>query len=200
MSAPLLIVVLAIAFAGCSSKTATDDQVAAMQAGLDALYTRHDPPAAATEFRKVLAANPTHYGATYQLAAALDAAGRPDEARPLWEKMLALAESAGDKQTAATARTHLGQPPVETEETIMGAGLDALYQRHDPAVAAAEFQKVLANNPTHYGATFQLASALDAAGKRAEARPLWKKMLDMAVAVNDPATADTARARLTHEP
>jgi tetratricopeptide (TPR) repeat protein len=200
MSAPLLIVALAIAFAGCSSKTATDDQVAAMQAGLDALYTRHDPPAAETEFRKVLAANPTHYGATYQLAAALDAAGRPDEARPLWEKMLALAESAGDKQTAATARTHLGQPPVETEETIMGAGLDALYQRHDPAVAAEEFQKVLANNPTHYGATFQLASALDAAGKRAEARPLWKKMLDMAVAVNDTATADTARARLTHEP
>jgi Tfp pilus assembly protein PilF len=83
MSAPLLIVALAIAFAGCSSKTATDDQVAAMQAGLDALYTRHDPPAAETEFRKVLAANPTHYGATYQLAAALDAAGRPDEARPL---------------------------------------------------------------------------------------------------------------------
>jgi Tfp pilus assembly protein PilF len=201
MSAPILIVALAlaIALAGCSSKTATDDQVA-MQAGLDALYTRHDPPAAATEFRKVLAANPTHYGATYQLAAALDAAGRPDEARPLWEKMLALAESSGDKQTAATARAHLGKVPIETEETIMGAGLDALYQRHDPAVAAAEFQKVLAQNPTHYGATFQLASALDAAGKRTEARPLWKKMLDMAVAANDTATADTARARLMHAP
>jgi tetratricopeptide (TPR) repeat protein len=148
----------------------------------------------------VLAANPNHYGATYQLAAALDAAGHPNEARPLWQNMLALAESAGDKQTAATAREKLGQPPVETEETIMGNGLVALYQRHDPAVAAAEFQKVLAQNPMHYGATFQLATALDAAGKRAEARPLWKKMLDMAVAANDMATADTARARLSHEP
>src|SRR5690348_13247973 len=105
MSASTLIVALAIAFGGCSSTPASADQVA-MLAGLEALYTRHDPPAAATEFRKVLAANPTHYGATYQLAAALDAAGRPDEARPLWEKMLALAESSGDKQTAATARTH----------------------------------------------------------------------------------------------
>jgi Tfp pilus assembly protein PilF len=200
MSALLFSVALALTLVGCSSKPATDDQAAAMQAGLDAFYTRHDPQAATTEFEKVLAANPTHYGATYQLAAALDAAGHPDEARPLWHKMLALAESAGDKQTAATAREKLGQPPVETEETIMSTGLDALYQRHDPAVAAAKFQKVLAQNPTHYGATFQLARALDAAGKRAEARPLWKKMLDMAVAANDMATADTARARLAHEP
>jgi hypothetical protein len=56
----------------------------------------------------------------------------------------------------------------------MRAALDALYQRHDPTGAAAEFQQVLAENPTHHGATFQLAAALDAAGKRAEARPLWK--------------------------
>ena len=200
MSALLFSVALALTLVGCSSRPPADDQTAAMQAGLDAFYTRHDPQAATTEFEKVLAANPTHYGATYQLAAALDAAGRPDEARPFWEKMLALAESAGDQQTTATARQKLGQPPVETEETIMGTGLDALYQRHDAAVAAAEFQKVLAQNPTHYGATFQLATALDAAGKRAEARPLWKKMLDMAVAANDMATADTARARLAHEP
>jgi Tfp pilus assembly protein PilF len=199
MSALLFSVALALMLVGCSSKPAADDQAAAMQAGLDAFYTRHDPQTATTEFEKVLAVNPTHYGATYQLAAALDAAGHPDEARPLWQKMLTLAESAGDKQTAATAREKL-EPPVETEETIMGTGLAALYQRHDPAVAAAEFQKVLAQNPTHYGATFQLATALDAAGKRAEARPLWKKMLDMAVAANDMATADTARARLSHEP
>ena len=82
----------------------------------------------------------------------------------------------------------------------MGTGLAALYQRHDPAVAAAEFQKVLAQNPTHYGATFQLATALDAAGKRAEARPLWKKMLDMSVVVNDTKTANAARARLASKP
>lgn len=201
MSALFCTVALALMMlGGCSPKPAADAEAAVMQAGLDALYTRHDPQAAATEFQKVLAANPTHYGATYQLAAALDAAGRPGEARPLWEKMLAFAENVGDQQTATTARAHLSQPPVESAETMMSAGLDALYQRQDPAAAAAEFQKVLAQNPTHYGATFQLASALDAAGKRAEARPLWKKMIDMAVAANDATTAATARARLAHEP
>jgi tetratricopeptide (TPR) repeat protein len=144
MGAPLLTVALAIALGGCSPKPVAEDQAAAMQAGLDAFYTRHDPQAAVPEFQKVLAANPSHYGATFQLAAALDAAGRSDEARPLWEKMLTLAESSGDQQTAATTRTKLGQPPVATEETLMRAGLDALYQRHDPTGAAAKFQQVLA--------------------------------------------------------
>ena len=39
----------------------------------------------------------------------------------------------------------------------MGRGLDALYKRHDPASAAAEFRRVLESNPDHYGAKFQLA-------------------------------------------
>src|SRR5262249_14103215 len=196
MGAPLSTVALAIALSGCLPKPVPDDQAAAMQAGLDAFYTRHDPQAAAIEFQKVLAANPTHYGATFQLAAALDAAGRSDEARPLWEKMRALAESSGDQQTAAPARAKLGPPPVPTEETLMRAGLDALYQRHDPAAAAAEFQQVLANNPTLYGATFQLAVALDAAGQPKEARPYWEKALAMAQRYADTETADRARARL----
>jgi tetratricopeptide (TPR) repeat protein len=194
---PLTVAVaLGIALGGCSSRPAADGQAAAMQVGLDALYARHDSQAAVVEFQKVLAANPSHYGATYQLAAALDAAGRPDEARPLWEKMLALGESVGDQQTAAAARAKLGQSPVETEETIMRAGLDALYQSHDPTAAATEFQKVLANNPTHYGATFQLAAALDAAGQPKEARAYWEKALAMAQRYADTATAATARARL----
>src|SRR4029453_4628387 len=175
MSVPLTIVALAIALAGCSPKPATDEQVAVMQAGLDALYTRSDPDAAATQFRKVLAANPTHYGATYQLATALDAAGRHDEARSHWERMLALAEGSGDQQTVAAARARLSHRPVETEESNMGDGLDALYQRRDPVAAVAEFQKVLARNSTHYGATFQLAAALDAAGRPGEAAPFWGK-------------------------
>jgi Tfp pilus assembly protein PilF len=196
MSALLFSVALALTLVGCSSKPAADDQAAAMQAGLDAFYTRHDPQAATTEFEKVLAANPSHYGATFQLAAALDAAGRSDEARSLWEKMLTLAESSGDQQTAATARAKLSQPPVATEETLMRAGLDALYQRHDPTGAAAEFQQVLAKNPTHYGATFQLAAALEAAGRPQEARPYWEKALAMAQRYADTETADRARARL----
>src|SRR5438132_13950693 len=55
-----------------------------MQVGLDLLYTNNDPPAAAAQFRKVLEHNPRHYGATYQLAVALDRSGQPDEAQPVW--------------------------------------------------------------------------------------------------------------------
>jgi tetratricopeptide (TPR) repeat protein len=78
----------------------------------------------------------------------------------------------------------------------MQAGLDALYIRRDPDMAAAQFLKVLERNPNYYGATFHLAYALDAAGKRDEARPWWEKVLRMAESYNDKQTADTARARL----
>ena len=78
-----------------------------MRLGLDALYQRHDPDAAAAYFRKLLEQNPSHYGGHYQLAAALDAAGKREEARGWWEQMLAMAEAAGDKATADTARERL---------------------------------------------------------------------------------------------
>src|SRR5438093_937799 len=160
------------AWAGCSSKPAANDDAALMKAGLEALQ-RRDPETAIADFRKVLEHTPDHYGATFQLAAALEAAGRPDEARPLWEKMVTMAESHQDTETAASARAHLaGDAAGASEAVTMQAGLDALYRRHDPAEAIVQFRKVLEHNPTHYGATFQLASALDAAGKRAEARPL----------------------------
>src|SRR5207249_3773941 len=193
----LMVPLLVGPWAGCSAKPAADDDATTMKAGLDALYARHDPGVAVAAFRRVLEHGPSHYGATFQLAAALEAAGRPDEARPLWEKMLAMAESHDDKQTAATARAHLAG---DGSGSAMQAGLDALYARHDSAEAIGQFRKVLARNPTHYGATFQLASALDAADKRAEARPLWEKTLQMADATQDTATADTARARLQAKP
>jgi tetratricopeptide (TPR) repeat protein len=81
---------------------------ALMQSGLDALYTQSDPNAAAARFREVLERNPEHYGATLQLAKALDRAGKPAEALQLWRKMLEMAEAAGDAETIATARARLG--------------------------------------------------------------------------------------------
>jgi protein O-mannosyl-transferase len=86
------------------------------------------------------------------------------------------------------------------DEAMMRSGLDALYKQGDPGGAAAQFRKVLERNPTHYGATFQLATALDRAGKPAEARPLWETVLRMAEGYKDQPTADTARARLQKRP
>jgi tetratricopeptide (TPR) repeat protein len=133
-----------------------DDEASLMTAGLAALQTGK-PEEAVGFFRKVLGRNPTHYGATFQLAAALDLAGQPGDARPLWEKVLGMAQGYGDKQTADTARARLARPDVLSEEALMSAGLDALYKRRDPAAAATVFRSVLDRNPTHYGATFQLA-------------------------------------------
>src|SRR5207247_683838 len=83
-----------------------------------------------------------------------------------------------------------------SDEAMMQVGLDFLYTNNDPPAAAAQFRKVLARNPTHYGATFQLAKALDRAGQAPEARPLWENVLKMAAVYNDAETTATAQARL----
>jgi len=180
-------------FLACSVTPGPESEETLMKSGLDALYTRHDPDAAADQFRKVLQINSAHYGATYQLAAALDAAGKVDEARPLWEKMLPMAEAAQDKQSADTAREHLASAE-------MRAGLDALGTRRDPDTAAVQFRKVLERNPTHYGATYQLARALDLGGHADEARRLWATVLEMADGYGDRTTAAAARERLLPRP
>jgi hypothetical protein len=78
-----------------------------MEAGLDLLYRQHDPRRALAEFDKLLAADPHHYGALYQRAMALEAAGERDQARPAWRKFLQAAEQIHDEKYAADARAHL---------------------------------------------------------------------------------------------
>jgi len=173
---------------------------AMMSAGLHALYSGREPNVAIVQFRKVLEKNPNHYGATFQLAMALDRAGKPNDARPVWEQVLKMAEENKDKDTANTARARLAKPAVESaefsQEETMKKGLDLLFARNNPNAAAAEFRKVLERNPHHYGANFQLATALDRAGQSKEARPVWEKMLKLAEATNDKETIATVRARL----
>ena len=122
----------------------------------------------------------------------------------MWERALKKAEELDDKPAADTARVRLAKPDgvseEATREAAMKAGMDALYARKDPTAAAAQFRKVLEQNPSHYGAAFQLATALDRAGKQAEARPLWEEVLKMAEGYNDLPTAFTARTRLGNRP
>ncbi|MDC0741774.1 tetratricopeptide repeat protein [Polyangium mundeleinium] len=178
-----------------------------MTLGLAALYTQNDPVLAAARFREVLAQNPDHYGATYQLATALEQAGDPRSARPLWVKMATMADGIGDMKTAEHARARVAAidervraATMNDPEVSMRLGLEALYQKKEPEAAAAHFRAVLAHHPEHYGATFQLATALDQLGRPAEARPLWTKMLGMAEGIGDTKTAEAARARLAQKP
>jgi tetratricopeptide (TPR) repeat protein len=175
-------------------------QATVMQKGLDLLYRAGDASAAADTFRAVLTQNPTHYGARFQLAKALDLSGKPEEARPIWQAVLGAAQGIRDTATIRTAQERLAQPDTVSQAALMGIGLNLLYSKNDPAGAVAEFRKLLERNPTHYGAHYQLAKALDQAGRRDEARPYWEKMLTMAEAIKDKTTADTARARLQRKP
>jgi tetratricopeptide (TPR) repeat protein len=177
-----------------------------MAEGLDALYTQKDPNKAALRFREVLATDPNHYGATYQLGTALDQIGDKAAARATWSKMVTMAETIHDEGTLAHARARVAalfEPPPAAPQASddplaepMRLGLAALYEKKDANEAIKHFREVLAKNPKHYGATFQLATALEQVGKRDEAKPLWTKTLEMAEEIKDTQTAAIARQRL----
>jgi len=98
---------IAIASARFKTCNCPDQANAFMASGLVELWDRHNPVRAAEDFRNVLALLPKHYGATYQLAHSLDEMGQRSEARLLWERVLQMAESSGDQETAKTARQRL---------------------------------------------------------------------------------------------
>lgn len=92
------------------------------------------------------------------------------------------------------ARTS-GKDTAAREQELMGQGLDSL--RIGQAAGAEKlFRQVLALNPTHYGAHYQLAAALDHQNKRDDARRVWERVLAMAVRYNDSVTIRGARLRL----
>ena len=167
-----------------------------MKAGLDALYTRHQAAEAAEDFQKALAATPNHYGANFQLASALDQAGRKDEATAQWQKVATMAAAINDAWTAKYARAHLAGGGPKGQDALMRDGLDALYNRRQPADAVEDFRQVLATNPGHYGANFQMAYALELAGKPDESALYWMKVLTMATSFHDEVTAKSAREQL----
>jgi Tfp pilus assembly protein PilF len=167
-----------------------------MNEGLNLLYQKNDPFGAEVAFRDVLKQNPSHYGAHFQLARAIDREGKPTEARPMWQDVLKSAEAINDTATVSMAKARLAQPDTVGADAMMASGLNSLYKLNDPVGAAEQFRKVLEKNPAHYGATYQLAAALDKQGKTAEAKPLWVKVLAMAKTYNDTATITTAQAKV----
>lgn len=182
-----------------------------MAAGMLALQRAGGGEEAVARFRAVLQRMPEHYGATFQLARALDSAGRTDEALAQWKRALAAAEAIGDESTIGLVRARLapgGAPPGppaanETAEArtapLMKEGLDALHSRHDPATAITRFEEVLAIVPDHYGATWQLAVALDAANRRSEGQARWREALALAERYHDEPRIAAARERLAEQ-
>jgi cytochrome c-type biogenesis protein CcmH/NrfG len=181
---------------GDAAASTGDPDAPAMSRGVDMLYRSSDPIGAEAVFREVLQRNPTHYGARYQLAVALDRGGKPAEARPVWDAVLKNAEAISDTSAVRAARARLLAPDTASQEAMMALGIDLVRRQNNPAAAAEQFRKVLQRNPTHYGATYQLAMTLDKSGQAAQARPLWQKVLGMATTYKDEPTAQAARQRL----
>ena len=164
-------------------------EAALMSAALDARYAQNNPNRAVTLLKRLIEKHPDSFAATYQMASALDAAGRIHEARSVWQDVLRLSQVSADQHIFAIAYDRLEGDPME-------AGLEALVHQHKFDRAIEYFRLVLEQNPAHYGATCQLAVALDLEGRRAEARAYWTKALEMAKDHGDKSTEETARKRL----
>ena len=167
-----------------------------MDRGLAQLYQTNDPVGAQDVFRDVIRRNPTHYGAHYQLAVALDRGGNPTQARAAWVEMRKLADAIRDTATLNTVNRRLAAPDTASVDAMMNLGLHFLYKQSDAASAAQQFRGVIAKVPTHYGATYQLAKSLDLLGQRDQATPYWRKVLGMATQYRDQNTIQQARERL----
>lgn len=83
------------------------EDAAAMEKGLHALYDYGDTAAAVQLFDEIARRTPTHLGAHYQLAVSLGRAGRAEEARAAWTRVLALATGFGDDKVAQSARAQI---------------------------------------------------------------------------------------------
>jgi len=137
--------------------------------------------------------------AHYYRGQALEKLDRKEDAARAYRDALAMHPGLREAEQAL-ALLVADAPGEPTLQALMDDGLALRFSARDPRRAAEMFQKVLARMPTHYGATYQLAAALDADGRRAEARPWWEKALRMAEQYKDDETRRTAAARLAEKP
>ena len=61
--------------------------------------------------------------------------------------------------SCGTGADRAGQAAADSAKVLMDQGLAQLYQSNDPVGAQETFRSIIRNNPTHYGAHYQLAFA-----------------------------------------
>jgi tetratricopeptide (TPR) repeat protein len=81
-------------------------------------------------------------------------------------------------------------------EMAMAAGLIFHHRLADTRRALVRYEQVLQAAPAHYGARYQRAVALLAAGEDARAVEAWRAFVPLAVAAGDDAALDGAPERL----
>jgi tetratricopeptide (TPR) repeat protein len=159
---------------------------------------------------KSVACQPGQYLTHYHRGVALEALGRIDEAIVAYRTTVTVNPQDGDGwydlgrlleqqkkwADAASAYDHsLGANPTQLE-AAMHAGLLYHHYLGNPGAAVERYRQVLRLNPNHYGAHYQLATALLANGQKAEARAAWRAFVPLAEALGDKAALARAPAEL----
>ncbi len=104
-------------------------------------------------------------------------------------------EAAGDLAGALASYEEARAADPRNFDAAMLAGL-IHHRLGDPGTAVARYRDVLAVRDTHYGAHYQLATALLAQGRTAEARAAWAGFTRLAEAIGDHASIEQAPAAL----
>ncbi|HCP45459.1 MAG TPA: hypothetical protein DIU15_05425 [Deltaproteobacteria bacterium] len=172
-----------------------------MADGVALLYEHEDPEAAIEAFDAVLQRNPAHYGALYQRAKALDERRQLNRALDAWRRFEPEALAVSDMESLKYARERIGilDQWVTRLQATMNRALTLLYQESAPEAAIPLFVEVLTNWPTHYGALYQYAYALEEVDDVEGARRAWAMFLVQAHALQaklDIAAANEALERL----
>ena len=156
--------------------------------------------------------NPDFALAHYYRAAALAALGRDDDAiasyrrtteldpahADAWSERARLLERHEAWADAAVAYDHALAADPQRADAAVGAGVIYQYRLGRSDLAVERFRTALAAVPTHYGAHYQLAVALLATGREAEAFRAWEAFVPLAETIGDHATLDAAPERLRH--
>jgi Flp pilus assembly protein TadD len=141
--------------------------------------------------RPVEAARPDDRGVLYMLGMALVRGGKPEEGQTRVEKLMRGGDSAEASYLFGSAAFARGDYPRATQELKKALALNpkmpllrSYYGRSllfsgDPEGAEGAFREELAEAPNDYEATFFLASILSRRGRRAEARPLIERALQL---------------------
>ncbi len=161
---------------------------------LSVLESAEGNAAAATAWAREAVRHGPHLSrAHFYLGSALEKQGDLAEAAAEYRRAL---EIEPNDAAVKAAVERVGKPHTPTDVERMTTALRLLDVERKPDAAIAELRALLAQNPTHYGAHWQMARALDAAGRRAEARLAWQKMLELAVRWNNAGDEQKVRARL----
>jgi tetratricopeptide (TPR) repeat protein len=169
-----------------------------------------DVPGALRWAARAVGCNPRLALAGYYHAFALEQAGRTDEALAEYRRTTALddqhhdawlgqgrlLEARGEWAAAVAAYETAAAVNPTSADAAMLAGLVHHHRLGQSAVAVERFRRVLQIDPDHYGAHYQLAVALLASGRTAEARAAWRRFERLAAAIGDRTSIARAPAAL----